>query len=75
MTSATAHLVDDLAHRDALDARTLPAAALAAGTATNTAAVTAVHVRPTVVRRVREATSLTAQVEELRRVQWKARTT
>jgi hypothetical protein len=75
MTSATAHLADDLAHRGALDAPTLPAAAHAAAIATSIAAVTAAHGRPTVVRRVQEATSRLTQLEELRRAQWKARTT
>lgn len=78
MSSVTAHPVDDLAHPDALVARTRPAAvhAVEEETAKSTAAVTVAHVRPTAVRRVREATSLTAaQVEELRRVQSRARTT
>jgi hypothetical protein len=76
MTSAIARRAVDLAHRDAPDALTHPEAVLAAAaTATSTVAPTAVHVRPTVVRQAREVTSLTAQVEEPRRVQWKARTT
>lgn len=75
MTSATAHLGDDLALRDAHDARTLPGAALAAGIATNTVAQNAAQGPPTVVRKVQEATSLTAQVEELQRARSKARTT
>jgi hypothetical protein len=75
-SSATARPDAGLAHRDALAAHTHPEAALAAVViATSTAAPIAVHVRLTVVRQAREVTSLTAQVEELRRVQWKARTT
>jgi hypothetical protein len=70
MTSAIAHPVVDLAHRDALDVRThLEAALVAEETATSTVAAIAAHGRPTALRKVREATSLTAQVEELRRVQ------
>jgi hypothetical protein len=70
MTSAIAHPVVDLAHRDALDVRTHPEAALVAEEiATNTVAATAAHGRPTALRKVREATSLTVQVVELRRVQ------
>lgn len=75
MTSATAHPGDDLALRDAQDARTLPEAALAAGIATTTVAQNAARGPPTVVRKVQEAISLTAQVEELQRVRLKARTT
>jgi hypothetical protein len=67
MSSATAPLVDDLAHHDALGVRTHLAAGLAAASATIIAAATAVHGRPPVVRRVREAFSLTVQVVELRR--------
>jgi hypothetical protein len=71
MISAIAHLVDALALHDAPDARTHLEAALVAGeeTVTNTVAATAVQGRPTVVRKARVATSRTAQVEELRRVQ------
>jgi hypothetical protein len=71
MISATAHPVDDLAHRDAPDVHTLPEAAHVAEeeTATNTVAVTVVPGPPTVVRKVREVISrLTVQVVELRRV-------
>lgn len=67
MTSATAPLADDLAHRDALGARTLLVAGLAAAIATSTAAATAVQGRLPVVRRVREVFSRTVQVVELRR--------
>jgi hypothetical protein len=67
-SSATAHLDDDLAHRAARDARTRREAVPEAEIATNTVATTAAHDRPTAVRRVREATSPTAQVAELRRV-------
>lgn len=76
MSSATAHPVDDHAHRAALAAPTLHAAAPAAETVTSTDALIAVRDLPLVVHRVREATSLTeAQAEELRRAQLKARTT
>lgn len=71
MTSANAHPVDDLAHRAALDVHTPQEAVLVAEeeTATNIVAATVVQGPPTVVRQVREATSLTVQVVELRRVQ------
>lgn len=70
MISATAHPVDDPAHRDALGAHTHLEAALAAEeTVTNTVAATVVQGRQTVVRKLREAISLTVQVVELRRVQ------
>jgi hypothetical protein len=72
MISATAHPVDDLAHRDAPDAHTLHEAALVAEeeTATSTVAATVAPGPPTVVRKVREVISrLTVQVVELRRVQ------
>jgi hypothetical protein len=68
MTSATAHPVDDLAHRDALDARTLPAAALAAER--TIVALNAARGPQTVVAlRVQEVTSLTEPepVEEVHR--------
>jgi hypothetical protein len=65
MTSATAHLVDDLAHRDAPDALTLPVAARAAGR--TIAALSAARGPPTVVRKVLEATNRTVLAEELHR--------
>jgi len=61
MTSATAHLVDDLAHRDALDARTRLAAALAAEK--TIVALNAARAPPTVVPKVQEVISLTVPVE------------
>jgi hypothetical protein len=70
MNSASAHPVDDLAHRDAPGAPTHRAAAHAAEIATNTAVQTVVPGRPREVRRARQVISLTVvQVEELRRVQ------
>lgn len=75
MISATVHPVDDLALHVAQDAPTHPEAVLAAGIATTTVAPNAAQGRPTVLRRVQEATSLTAQVEELPRARSKARTT
>jgi hypothetical protein len=70
MISATAHPVDDPAHRDALPgAHTHPEAALAAEEiATSTVAATVAQGRQTVARKVREAISLTVQVVEHRRV-------
>jgi hypothetical protein len=65
MTSATAPLVDDLAHRDAPDAPTLPVAAHAA--ARTIVALNAARAPPTVVRKLQEATSLTVLAEELHR--------
>jgi hypothetical protein len=65
MTSATAHHVDDLAHRDALDARTLPAAVLAAER--TTVALNAARGPRTVALKVREVISLTVPVEEVHR--------
>jgi hypothetical protein len=63
-SSASAHLVGDLAHRAAPDARTLRAAGPAAAIATNIVALSAAPGRQTVVRRLREVISLTAQVQE-----------
>jgi hypothetical protein len=65
MTSATAHLVDDLALRDAPDAPTPPVAAHAAER--TTAALNAARAPPTVVRKVQEATNRTVLAEELHR--------
>jgi len=72
MTSATAHPVDDPAHRDVPGAPTHPEAARAAEEiATNTVVPTVARGRQTTVqaRQVREATNRTVQVVELRRVQ------
>jgi hypothetical protein len=65
MSSATAHLVDDLAHRDAPDAPTLPVAARAAER--TIVALNAARGPLTVVRKVLEATNLTVLAEELHR--------
>ena len=66
MTSATAHPVDDLAHRGALDARTLPAAALAAER--TIVALNAARGPRTVAPKVREVISrLTVPAEEVHR--------
>jgi hypothetical protein len=68
-SSATAHRDADPAHRAARDAPTRREAAPAAETATTIVAPTDVRDRPTGVPRARAATSPTAQVAELRRVQ------
>jgi hypothetical protein len=66
MTSATAHLVDDLAHRDALDVRTLPVAALAAEKIT--VALNAARGPRTAVPQLRQVIRRTVPVEEVHRV-------
>lgn len=72
MTSATAHPVDDPAHRDVPGAPIHPEAARAAEEiATNIVVPTVArgHQTAVQVRQVREATNRTVQVVELRRVQ------
>jgi hypothetical protein len=66
MTSATAHPVDDLAHRDAPDVHTPRVAAHAAER--STAVLNAVRDRPTAVRQLQELISRTVPVEEVHRV-------
>lgn len=75
MISETGHPVGALAHLVAQDAPTLLAAARAVGIATSIAALIAAQGRQTVVRKAQVATSLTVQVEEVRRVRLRTRTT